>query len=244
MKLLDTKRGALRRRVVTLCLLVPLTAGLGLPADRSGFPLQDELLRYSVNWPSGLNLGEASLTAHHGDSGWDLELTLDAGIPGLRIADRFHSSTDSNFCSLQFSREMSHGARKTSEKTVFDYQNGVAHRASLNGGGTSDVPIPARCANDALAFLFVARRALGQGTVPPAQQIFLGPAYSIRLEYLGEQTVTVAGKPASSDKVAVSVKGPASSSNFEMFFARDVARTPLLARMPSSLGTISLELSH
>ena len=40
------------------------------------------------------------------------------------------------------------------------------------------------------------------------------------------------------------VKGSASSSNFELFFARDAARTPLMVRIPSSLGTISLELSR
>jgi hypothetical protein len=40
------------------------------------------------------------------------------------------------------------------------------------------------------------------------------------------------------------VKGPASSTNFEIFFARNAARTPIVARIPSSLGTISLELSR
>ena len=232
------------KQVITLCLLLPL---LGMPArtdDQSGLPFQDESLHYTVNWPSGLSLGEANLTAHRGAAGWDFELTLDAGIPGLRIADRFHSVTRPDLCSIELDREIHQGARKTNEKTVFDYQNGVAHRTSLNGGGSSDDPMPTHCAEDALAFLFEARRVLGQGGLAQGSKIYLGPPYAIHLEKGGEQTVTVGGKPAVSDRVAVSVKGPASSSNFELFFARDPARTPLMARIPSSLGTISLELSR
>jgi hypothetical protein len=234
----------MKHRVMSLCLLLSVLGALALAADPNSLPFQDESLHYSVNWPSGLSLGEASLTAHRGAARWDFELTLDAGIPGLRIADRFHSMTRPDLCSVELDREIHHGARKSSEKTEFDYQNGVAHRTSLNGGGSSDLPMPAHCASDALAFLFEVRRGLGQGTVMPRHQIFLGPAYSIGMEYTGEQTIMVGGKPAVSDGIAVSVKGPASSSNFEIFFARDTARTPLAARIPSSLGTISLELSR
>ena len=231
------------KQVITLCLLLPL---LGMPArtdDQSGLPFQDESLHYTVNWPSGLSLGEATLTAHRAAEEWNLDLALDAGIPGLRIRDRFHSVTRPDFCSVQLNREISHGARKTNETTVFDQHSGLAHRTSLNGG-SSDLLIPTVCAWDALAFLYVARRALAQGRVPEGHEVYLGPIYAIGLDHRGEQTITVAGKPASSDRIAVSVKGPASSSNFEIFFARDAARTPLLARIPSGLGTISLELSR
>jgi hypothetical protein len=227
-----------------LCLLLPFLGAPARPADQGVLPFQDESLHYIVNWPSGLSLGEANLTAHRGATGWDFELTLDAGIPGLRIEDRFHSVTRPDLCSIELDREIHQGARKTSEKTVFDYQNSVAHRTSLNGGGSSDDPMPSHCAEDALAFLFEARRVLGQGSLVQGSKIYLGPAYAIHLEKSGEQTVTVGGKPAVSDRVAVSVKGPTSTANFELFFARDAARTPLVVRIPSSLGTISLELSR
>jgi Protein of unknown function (DUF3108) len=233
----------MKRRLITLCLLLPCLGAPAWPADQGAFPL-DESLHYTVNWPSGLSLGEANLTAHSGAAGWDFELTLDAGIPGLRIADRFHSVARPDLCSIELDREVHQGARRTSEKTVFDYQKGIAHRTSLDGGGSSDDPISPRCAQDALAFLFEARRVLRQGGMAQGSKIFLGPAYSIHLENAGGQTVMVGGKPEMSDRIAVSVKGPASSSNFELFFARDAARTPLVARIPSSLGTISLELSR
>jgi len=191
-----------------------------------------------------LSLGEANLSAHRTAAGWEFELTLDAGIPGFRIADRFHSLARPDLCSIELDRDIVQGARKTSEKTVFDYEKGLAHRTSLDGGGSSDEPISPHCAEDALAFLFQERRALGQGGLARGSKIFLGPYYSIQLENGGEQTVMVGGKPTMADRIAVSVIGRASSSNFELFFARDAARTPLLARIPSTLGTISLELSR
>jgi uncharacterized protein DUF3108 len=196
-----------------------------------------------VNWPSGLSLGEANLVAHRSDGHWELEMTLEAGIPGFPIMDRFHSVAGSDLCSQEFSRAFSHGSKKTTEKTTFDSKQGTARRATGNGGGSSEFTIPP-CVHDALAFLYYARREMGQGRVAPAQQIFFGPVYSLRMQYAGAQTITAGEKPAVTDRVTVSVKGPASNTNFEIFFARDAARTPLLVKIPSSLGAISLELAH
>ena len=55
-------------------------------------------------------------------------------------------------------------------------------------------------------------------------------------------TITVGDKTTVTDHVVVSVKGPKADFNFEIFFARDAARTPLLIRLPLSLGTFSMEL--
>jgi hypothetical protein len=90
--------------------------------------------------------------------------------------------------------------------------------------------------------LFYARRELGQGRVPAPQQILFGGLYDMTLTYAGEQTIQVGGKPAISDKVLCSVKGPSSSEEFEMYFARDPARTPLLVKVPFPVGSFSMEL--
>jgi hypothetical protein len=111
-------------------------------------------------------------------------------------------------------------------------------------GGSSDVAIQPHCAWDALAFLYSARRALAHGSMPAPAQVYFGSSYSLRMEYTGEQTIQVSEKPAVADRVTVSLKGPASSSTFEMFFARDPARTPLLVKIPVAVGTISLELAR
>jgi hypothetical protein len=66
----------------------------------------------------------------------------------------------------------------------------------------------------------------------------------VQLEYKDAQTVKVHGLDAEADRVLVTVKGPASQTAFEMFFARDAARTPLVVRVPLSLGTLSLELAR
>jgi len=93
-----------------------------------------------------------------------------------------------------------------------------------------------------MAFLYFARRELGQGRVPPAQTVFFGSGYSVRMDYTGAQTITLNEKPAITDHLVVSEKGPKSSFSFEMFFARDAARTPLLIKVPLSVGSFSMEL--
>ena len=221
-----------------LCIFTPFAF------TQTGFPFQDESLHYSVNWPSGLNLGDANLTAHHSVSGWDFQMNLAAGIPGFRLAGQFHSVTNEALCSSELDRDITQGSKKTSDKTTFDYQAGVAHRVSVSGGGTSDLPITPGCAYDALALLYLARRALGQGAIVPQQQVLFGPPYAVTLQYGGAQTITVEGKSSITDRVAVAIKGPSSSTSAEIFFARDAARTPLLARVAAAIGTVSLELAH
>jgi hypothetical protein len=210
---------------------------------QTGFPFQDETLHYSINWPSGLSLGDASLTAHRTSGGWEFAMTVDAGIPGYPVADKFRSSATADLCSLEFERGISHGSKKSSEKTTYDQKKGVAQRATLvpAGGGKSEIDIPS-CARDALAFAYYARRELGQGRVPPADKVFFGAAYSVRMDYTGAQTITVGDKPSVTDHLVVSMKGPKSDTSFEIFYARDAARTPLAIRIPVSVGTLSVEL--
>jgi len=209
---------------------------------QSGYPFQDETLHYSVNWPSGLSLGDVSMTAHRSGGGWDFGMSLNAGIPGFMVADRYHSVTNSEGCSLEFQRDTSHGSKKNSEKTTFDYRTLTAHRVTLkSGGGKSDLPMPS-CARDALALVYYARQELGQGRVPPQQDAFLGAPHSVRLEYTGAQSIQVGDRPETTDRVVVHVKGPSSDTQFEIFFARDAARTPLSVRIPLSVGTLSMEL--
>jgi hypothetical protein len=210
---------------------------------QTGFPFQDEGLHYSVNWPSGLSLGDATLSAHHTANGWDFEVGLDAAIPGFAIRDKFKSSDTVALCSTELGRDISQGGKQVKEKTTFDQEKGTAHRATEYpaGGGTSDFNIPP-CARDAIAYVYFGRKELGQGRVPPAQQIYFGSAYTARMEYTGPQTITVGDKQELTDHLIVSVKGPKADFTVEVFYARDAARTPLLIKIPQSVGTLSMEL--
>jgi hypothetical protein len=231
---------ALASVVLVAALVLPLVPAA---VAQTGFPFQDESLHYNVNWPSGLSLGEATFTAHHKAGAWDLAMTLDAGVPGFAVTDKIRSSVTDGLCSLELERDISHGAKKTREKTTFDEKKGEATRTTVFplGGGTSTFNIPS-CPRDAMAFLYFARRELGQGRVAPAQQAFFGSAYSVRLDYTGARTITLNDRPTVTDHLAINVKGPKSSFSFEIFFARDAARTPLLIRVPLSVGTFSMEL--
>ncbi|HZT30742.1 MAG TPA: DUF3108 domain-containing protein [Bryobacteraceae bacterium] len=219
--------------------VVVLTAAVPAAAQ-SGFPFTSESLNYSVNWPSGLGLGEAHLTAHQGVDRWDFEFNLDASIPGFSVHDHYRSAATGNLCSLEFEKDLSHGTRRAKETTSFDYRESTGRRTTLNGGKTefsiSD------CARDALDLLYFVRRELGQGRVAPPQTVMFGAAYDVRLEYTGPQVVSVNDVKVQADRLIATFKGPASNFSFEMFFARDPARTPLVIRAPFALGTFSMEL--
>jgi hypothetical protein len=58
------------------------------------------------------------------------------------------------------------------------------------------------------------------------------------MEYTGAMNVgTVV-----TDRVVVSGKGPKADFTFEIFFARDAARTPFQIKIPVAIGTLSLDL--
>ena len=213
---------------------------------QTGFPWQSETLRYSINWQSGLSLGEAGLSAHKSDKGWEFEATVNAGVPGFAINDQIHSRTGPSLCSEELQRDFSHGGKKTSEKTTFDQKAGSAERTTLvpDGGtkpGKSTFDIPS-CARDALAFLYYSRLELGQGRVTPPQKVWLGSEYSVKTDYTGPQNIMVNKKSTVTDHIVVAVRGPKSDFTFEVFFARDAARTPLQIKIPLAVGAFTLEL--
>jgi hypothetical protein len=230
----------LRRFLQIAIAALPLAAAA---AAQTGFPFENESLHYNINWPSGLGIGEATLTAQKAAAVWDFTMNLSGGIPGFAVADRFHSSATADFGSIEFERDLSQGSRQTRERTMFDQKTGRAHRVTLfpadGGHGDFDVASNAR---DVLTFVYFARRELAQGRVPPPQQIYYGGPRSIRMESAGAQTITARGKPTVTDHMLVHLKGSQWGLDFDMYFARDAARTPLSVKIPLKAGAFSLEL--
>jgi hypothetical protein len=212
-------------------LLVALTA----------LALQGETLHYVINWQSGLNLGEAALTSNKtADGDWTFNVTLDAAVPGYTIRDSYKSATDAKLCSSLLEKTVARGTRKSGEKLTFDQQKHSVKRET-SGGGQSQQSI-AECAHDALSFLQFVRQELAQGRLVANQPVYLGAKYDVQLAFTGMEAVRRDNKQVDADKVRVSVHGPKSDTTFELLFARDAVRTPLLARLPLSLGTFTVEL--
>lgn len=233
-------------KFLPLLAFVPGIAMIAAPAGPAltGFPFTDETLNYNINWPSGLSLGEGHLRAKHSAAGWAFEMNLDASVPGFVVKDNYAAHSNPDFCSIDFSKQFAHGARKGSENETVDRSHETAARTTLKDGkdaGRSEFPIP-DCVKDALTLLFYVRREMGQGRVPPAQSVLFGGLYQARLTYGGAQVIQVAEKPVQTDKVVCTLKGPASNVEFEIYFDRDPARTPLLFKVPLPLGKFSMEL--
>jgi hypothetical protein len=207
----------------------------------TGFPFTNESLAYTVNWPSGLTLGEAHLSSTGITTGWRFELSLDAGIPGFAVKDTYRSTASADLCSESFSKDLAHGNRKNNETVSIDKATATATRTPSNGVGSSKIAVP-DCIHDALTFLYYARRELGQGRVPAAQELIFGAMYNATLQYAGAETIQVGDKRVLTDKVVCHIKGPASDIQFDAYFDRDAARTPLSVRVPLPIGKFSLEI--
>lgn len=230
-------------RSATPFLLLATFALTAAPVSAPGF--NNETLRYSINWSSGLSLGEANLHATLLKPAQEaerrhLEFDLDAAVPGYAVSDRYRSDASADFCSTEFQRTTTHGKKKTDEKTTFDAQSGTATRQTA-GGGKSELKSPT-CGKDALTYLYFVRRELSQGRIPQPQTIFFGAAYEIRVEFAGTQKIRVGDTQVDADRMTASVKGGASDISFEVFFLKDAARTPALVRVPLALGMFSMEL--
>jgi hypothetical protein len=209
-----------------------------------------EVLHYSINWPSGLSLGEASLRSDRTGEGtavtpgWDFELNLDASVPGFAIRDDYRSTANLDFCSGQLQKKISRGARKNEERVTFQPDKDTATRETVRGdktGGTTEISVPS-CARDALTLLQFVRKELAQGRLPPQQPAILGAAYQVRLEFLGSTPVRLGSQQIDADRFRTSIKGPASDLTLELFFAHDAVRTPLMVKIPLSLATFTVEL--
>jgi len=226
-----------------------LIASLALAATPvSETTLPNETLRYNVNWPSGLSLGEATLTASSSAgalNGQDsphmhFEFDLDAGVPGFTVSDHFHSAASGSFCSAEFRKITSQGSKHVDDKETFDPSTGTVTRGA--GAGKSEIDANT-CGKDALTFLYFVRRELSQGRIPARQTVFFGAPYEIRLESTGTESVKIASKPVEAEHVKASVDGPSSSISFDLYFLQDKARTLALVRVPLAMGTFSMELA-
>jgi hypothetical protein len=233
---------------LTPSLFLSAMALFAAPVAESTLP--NETLHYSVNWPSGVSLGEATLSAtSSAQTGsaqgstperMHFQFDLDAGVPGFAVSDRFRSLASGSFCSAEFQKTTSHGSKKVDDQEKFDPNSGTVTRVS--GSGQSELSANT-CGKDALAFLYFLRQELSQGRVPARQTVFFGAPYEVHLDMAGTENVKIGNKPVDTDHLKVSVDGPSSSINFDLFFLQDKARTLALVRVPLALGTFSMELA-
>ena len=211
-----------------------------IPALLAAAAPESEHLRYQVNWPSGLALGEAQLRIVNQQGRTESEFSIDASVPGFQVLDKFHAIAGGDLCSLEFEKNSMHGKKASKEITTFEPGRGVAIRKT-NGGGSSELEVGA-CGHDALTFLSFVRQELIKGRLPAPQSILFGGQYQIRIQHKGAEMVQMPDGAVEADKLAGAVKTSIGEVVFEMYFARDRTRTPVLIKLPLAMGTFSMEL--
>jgi Protein of unknown function (DUF3108) len=204
-----------------------------------------ETLRYNVNWPSGLSLGEATLSADNLDASAasrKLEFRLEASIPGFAVVDEVTSLTEPGYCSLRLTKKLKHGPRITHEVSEFKGSEGHIERKTEKGG-SAKIPFNG-CGHDALAMIYFLRNELRQGRIPSVSTVYFGSAYQVTFKYAGAVNAQLGSGSEPADKVEMTIQGPASKNQAEIWFGRDPMRTPLILRVPLLLGTFAMELQR
>jgi Protein of unknown function (DUF3108) len=238
-----------RFRMTLALMALPLVSCFAVAAEKKAgssvpAPPAAEQLTYSINWPTGLSLGEARLETQREktDAGerWRTEFTLDASVPGFPVMERVRSAADAEFCSAELEKAYTHGKRKAEETTTFDQQKGKAQRETKSGG-KSELAIKA-CAKDALAYLDYLRHELSQGRLPSHQTVYFGAPYTISVQFAGTQQIMVSDTRMEADRLIATLKGEKTDITFEVFFSKDAARAPVLVKVPLQLATFSMEL--
>jgi len=224
----------------------PSAAGAAAEAAKSAAPTnKSETLHFSVNWPSGLSLGEGELSSVYSPSGtWSFSMKVDAALPGFPLAESAQSMAGKDLCSVELTKESTRGRRKTTEKTTFDSSKLIATRRTVtNNGGKTEYRIPG-CARDAMTFVQFIRRELAAGRLPQAQQVYYGAPYQTRVQYVGTQSVRSGNELVEADKLTALIKGPASELTVELLFRRDATRTPLSVTIPVTIGKFTVEFDR
>lgn len=203
-----------------------------------------ESLRYSINWSTGLSLGEASLSSDNIDpqsaAARKMEFRLEASIPGFAVLDEFQSLASGAYCSAKFQKSIQHGKRSTKETLSFDQTTRKLERKTEKGG-KSEAAI-GDCAKDALAWVYFLRQELRNGRLPAPGPAYFGAAYQLEFKHTGTITLPIGGAQEAADRFQVNIRGPASQHSIEVFIGKDAARTPLLFKVPLTLGSFNMEI--
>lgn len=207
-------------------------------------PSGGEQFHYSINWPTGLSLGEAQLSGSRGQSSGTAEkLTfqfhLDAAVPGFQVTDTYHSVASPAYCSAEFDKTFQHGLKHVDEKETFT-SDGNAKRETKGGGSTEFET--RMCPKDALTYLAYLRDELSHGRLPQEEVVYYGAPYRLRIEFKDTEQIDLGGKKIDADRLQATIRGDSAGLAFEMFFLKDTGRTLAMVRVPLAMGTFSMVL--
>lgn len=209
---------------------------------------KSETLYFTINWPSGLSLGEGSLSSTFDGTRYAFAFKAEAAVPGFALVESVDATATPNHCSVEYTKTSERGKRITQEQTVFDASKALATRRTLRIGGTqsdgkSEMKIGS-CPRDAVTFLYFLRRELAAGRLPASQPVYYGGPYPTRVQFTGTQSVRAGDEMLEADRLTAVIKSASAEYTVHLLFARDATRTPLLLEIPIPVGKFTVEFSR
>ncbi len=222
------------------CVLFALVGEWSVSSRAQTHPWPEgEKLVLSLFWPSGVNLGEATIQSKTVGDVFQISATVEAVLPQNRITYSFDSEVTADLCSRRFRQAVRRGARNWEEVTVFD---SVAGKATVSrDGGKREMAAP-KCARDPLAYLYYFRKQVAAGKRPSGDTLFLGGPVSLRIEALAEEKVKISQHGRQGDRYLVTYPGSTGDGFVEIWLERGLRQAPIAVRLPLPLATFSAEL--
>jgi hypothetical protein len=233
--------------LLALCWLLATPARLMAQSAASTWPptANGEELIFHLLWPSGLTLGEGTLTAVRAGAEVHLEATVIADLPQHPVSYTFGSVTDERLCSVQFRQHLREGPRTTDETFTFNQEQ---HTVQGPRGQDTIPASHADCARDPLALLYYFRWQLATsrlpiGTPEAVGSFYLGEGFTVRYEAIAPETVKLGTRQWEGDRFLITAQGTHGREQIvEVWIRLDEARTPVAVRVPFSLATFAAEL--
>ena len=229
-----------------LLLLLGCPLSLEAQSASSSWPplVSGEKLTFNLIWPSGISLGEATLTAARAGAEIHLEASVVADLPQYHAGYTFTSVADDRLCSLRF-RETLREGRNTRE-TLYEFDQTKHTVRRTKNGQTTENAVP-DCARDPLALLYHFRQQLASrqvpiGTAEATGAFYLGEDYVARYEAVTPEAVKLGSKSWEGDRFMIRVQGSDGERSFEIWIRPEPSRAPVAVRVQFSLGTLSAEL--
>ncbi len=186
------------------------------------------------------------MAAHHSagglESGRDGERRrarlFAAGPIALQPSTRGSARRNSN-------ANLTHGGKRTDDKTTFDQKAGTRDAYDAVPEPAAAAPIstsqPARATRWPSPITRASNWARA-GCRTPQQSVLRVGVFGDAWSTPGAENITFGREDRDNRPRARAVKGPKADFQFDIFFARDAARTPLSIRIPLPLGIFTLDL--
>ena len=227
-----------------LRVLLPLLILFPAASEAQKYPWPEgELLTFDIYWPSGVALGEATLTAKSVKDVLFFAASVEVALPQGRILYKFSSSADAALCSREFRQSVQRSGKFWEEISKFD---ALSSKVQVSRDGHTREFSAGKCERDPLTYLYYLRTRAVAGPRPASDTLLLTGPLKLQLSAHTGENVKINRTERHGDRYVIhyppSARSGVSAGPFELWLDGTIKQTPIAVRLPLPLATFSAEL--